>query len=432
MGLELNVDEGARKCTRLLLLSYACSPYRGSEPGVGWNRAYETAKHFDTWVICKKQKYEDDIKRYFSEHGDIPTLHICFVSRTRMEKIIKSIPGLFYVAYNIWQRRAYKLAVQLHRQLQFDLVHHVNFNCFREPGYCWKLNVPFIWGPVGGTENYPRRFLWKAGIRGAICEGLRNIINIIQFRFSIRVRKALKRSAVLLTINRNGLHAWSKIHRIKPVLMQDVGIDSISQTEHQRKSRKGPLRIFWGAVMKHRKALHLLILALNMLPPDVPYKVKIAGRGPLEKRWRRQAKRMGVEKNCEWLGWLSLPELQQVFLWADVFVFTGLRNATNTMVLQALSLGVPVVCLDLQGVGDLVTSECGMKIPVTNLREVIKGLRDSLIVLAKNREHLEALSRGALERAREFLWSRKIKQTVEIYQQVLTAQGKYDIKLPEG
>ena len=48
---------------RVLLLAYACSPYRGSEAGVGWNRVIESGKYFDTWVICGKREFEDDIRR---------------------------------------------------------------------------------------------------------------------------------------------------------------------------------------------------------------------------------------------------------------------------------------------------------------------------------------------------------------------------------
>ena len=33
------------------MLAYHCNPRFGSEPSVGWNRANETAKHFDTWVM---------------------------------------------------------------------------------------------------------------------------------------------------------------------------------------------------------------------------------------------------------------------------------------------------------------------------------------------------------------------------------------------
>jgi glycosyltransferase involved in cell wall biosynthesis len=417
-------DQNKRK--RVLLVSYACSPYRGSEAGVGWGRAYETAKHFDTWVICKKQKYEDEVRRFVEEHGDIPNLRFYFVPRTILEKIIKSIPGFYYVAYHLWQRRAYKHGLRLHQQFHFDLVHHSNFNCFREPGFPWKLDIPCVWGPVGGTENYPWGFLWSAGIRGAISEGVRNIVNKIQFRFSPFVRKAARHAACVIVINREGAEAFQRVHGIRTILMQDIGESSVEETNHSGKFREGPLRILCGSAFEHRKSLHLLIMALSKMPSGLAYEVKITGKGgPQEKRLRTLARRMGIESRCEWLGWLPLSEFRQLFQWADVFAFTGLRNATNTSVLHALSQGVPVICLDLYGAGELITTQCGVKIPVTTVREVILKIRDSLVLLANNRELLDAYSRGALERAAEYLWSRKGEQTAEIYRQVLGGQKNH-------
>jgi len=60
-----------RKRNRELLLAYACSPYEGFESAMGWGRATEAAKRYDTWVMCGNEA-EADINRYLSEHGDIP------------------------------------------------------------------------------------------------------------------------------------------------------------------------------------------------------------------------------------------------------------------------------------------------------------------------------------------------------------------------
>ena len=63
-----------------MLLAYACSPYRGSEPETGWRRALALSKHFDTWVICVSyREFRENIERYLSEHGEIPSLQFCFV-----------------------------------------------------------------------------------------------------------------------------------------------------------------------------------------------------------------------------------------------------------------------------------------------------------------------------------------------------------------
>jgi len=42
-------------------------------------------------------------------------------------------------------------------------------------------------------------------------------------------------------------------------------------------------------------------------------------------------------------------------------VFPSLREATSTFVMQALSTGLPVICLDHCGFGDIIDETCGFR-----------------------------------------------------------------------
>lgn len=425
---QQRIGKNVRK--RVLLLAYACSPYRGSEAGVGWHRAVETAKYFDTWVICGMRACKSEIKRYLKDHGKIFGLHFLYVPETRFGQWIWKLKlhlG-YYVANNLWHRRAYRVAVRLHERLRFDIVHQITWCGFREPGYLWRLNAPFIWGPVGGTQNYPWRFLPQAGSIGGLREAVRSVLNILQLRFQSRVRKAARRAAVVITANSTGKRHFERIHNVNPILQLDVGIENI------KNGRRGgihedqePLRILWSGLFKQNKALDLLILSLNNAHAFLSYELRILGKGPLEKRWRRLARYTGVDRYCTWMGWLPHDKAMAQYQWADVLVFTSLRDTCGTVVIEALSRGVPVVCLDHQGAGDVVTKECGIKIPVTTPSLVISGMRDAIVSLAEDRMKLEALSRGAIERARNYFWSVKGQQMAKIYNRVIEAhQGSKD------
>ena len=163
---------------RLLLLAHYCHPEMGSEPGIGWNRAIQAAREYPTWVLCDEAFNRAGIEQYLNSHGPIENLHFVFVPSGRWEKLLRRLPGTYYLRQNLWHRRAYKIAQRLHEKLRFDLVHQVNMIGFREPGYLWKLDAPFVWGPVGGAQNYPWRFLTGAGLRGAVSEAIRSALNM--------------------------------------------------------------------------------------------------------------------------------------------------------------------------------------------------------------------------------------------------------------
>ena len=186
---------------RLLLLTYACSPFHGSEKATGWNRAVQSARFCDTWVICEQREFAADIARYFEKHDLIAGLHFCFVAMSRFELALARVPGLYYLSYNLWHRRAYRVARRLHAQLAFDIVHQANRSGYREPGYLWRLDAAFVWGPVGGTQVYPWRFLSEASLRGAALEAIRNVLNALQLHLSPRLRRVARQADAIMVAN---------------------------------------------------------------------------------------------------------------------------------------------------------------------------------------------------------------------------------------
>jgi glycosyltransferase involved in cell wall biosynthesis len=399
---------------RVLLSSYTCWPGGGSEGGAGWNRALETARRCETHVLCGEG--EPEIRRWFSEHGEVPWLRFHFLPPTQLEQRLVAIPGLLYAAYHSWQRRAFRLARALHAELGFDLAHQVTLSTYREPGYLWRLGIPFVWGPIGGSENYPWRFLASAGLSGAAKESVRGVANAVQLRANWRVRAAARRAAALATTNSHGERTFRRTLGVAPVRMLDVGAEEVPGSTERRAGRRGPLRLLWSGTFCHNRPFHVLVEALRGLSADVSCELHVAGSGPLEARWRRLARRAGLE--CTFMS-LPREEALAQYDWADALVFLSLRDACGSVVLEALAHGLPVICLDHQGAGDLVTERCGVKVPVTTPREVIATLRREISLLHRDRARLDRLGDGAVERAREHLWARKVEQTAELYRRAM-------------
>jgi len=138
-----------RRRPRLLMSAYACRPNHGSEPGVGWNRALQAAQDFDTWVITEDATSGSAIRTYLREHSPIPGLEFVFIPKSPWINPLAYRLGLYHAPMALlrwWPLDAlffYRLARRLHAELRFDLVQQVNFQTYREPGYLWKLGIPF-------------------------------------------------------------------------------------------------------------------------------------------------------------------------------------------------------------------------------------------------------------------------------------------------
>lgn len=406
----------------MLLGAYACQPGRGSEPGVGWNRALQAARFCDTWVLVSDDPYGQAIRRHVEARGPIEGLEFVPIAHSAPGRAMRRVPGLMYLSYHLWQHAAYRAARRLHERIGFDLAHQVTFCGYREPGLLWKLDVPFLWGPIGGTQNYPERFLGVSGWRGALGEGMRNVLNTLQLRSSLTVRRALARAAVVLAANTTVRDDLARVHGVTPTVQLETGLRQVAGQVRPLSPTGTPLRVLWAGEVQPWKALPLLLRALALLPADAPVEVRILGKGPQERCCRRLAERLGVAHRLTWLGWLPHPEALAQYDWSDVLAFTSLRDTSGNVVLEALAAGVPVVCLDHQGVRDMVTPACGVKLPVTTPARVAADLAAALQRLGTDRDLRQRLAAGALERARHYLWDSQGQRMLAIYRQVLGEQ----------
>jgi len=74
---------------------------------------------------------------------------------------------------------------QLHDRVRFDVAHQLTYVGFRVPGLLWKLDTPFVWGPIGGLEQTTWALLPALGVRGALYFVARNLLNAWTNRFRV-------------------------------------------------------------------------------------------------------------------------------------------------------------------------------------------------------------------------------------------------------
>ena len=114
-------------------------------------------------------------------------------------------------------------------------------------------------------------------------------------------------------------------------------------------------------------------------------------------------------------------EVSRHYAWANVFAFTSLRDTSGNVVLEALACGVPVICFDHQGVGDIVTEICGIKVPVSTPDMAVRDFAEAITRMARDRELWGRLSRGALGRAGDYRWEDQAEKLVAVYRRVAAA-----------
>lgn len=416
---------------RVLLSAFYFSPYRGSEAGVGWRTAVELAKYCEVTVLCgdvvRGGPTGTDLKKYQEGNPTDENLLIEYISPSRLTIFVDSlhsIPGLwflYYLAYNLWQRTAFKRARTLHAAQHFDVVHHVNVIGFREPGYLWMLGIPFFWGPIAGASMIPWDYIRPMGLKAKFRWGGRNVLNWFQIRFNRRCRRVARIAKQVWAVTPEDLAMVTNIWGCNAESMLETGGVPATGRKNKSRSRDMPLQIVWSGLFQPIKALPLLLEALAGLPDRLQalWSLDVLGDGEERENWRNLADSLAISDRITWHGMLPQSDAIHIVGRAHVLAHTSVKEATSSVIFEALSNGVPILCHDACGMGTAVTPACGRKVPLIDRRQSITGFRAGIEELINNPDTISKLSCGAITRSHELSWENKVRKIWKTYQMVL-------------
>lgn len=402
---------------KVLLGCYACDPGYGSEPGMGWNFVSNIARHHDVHAIVEEGEFKETLTKFAAEHPEkVQNITFHFVRRTHHETLRKFWPPSYYWFYRSWHRRAYKLARELDKKENFDIVHQVTISGFREPGFLWKLGKPFIWGPLGGFTDTPWCLLGSLGLGGALHFAVRNILNGIQKRFGLSCRAAARHSASILTSTTKAVEEIKRFWGREAVLMNEVGLETGHTTYQPQTHKPGtPLRICWAGEHIPRKALDLLLHALPHCKEKM--ELHVLSKGPRMEAWKQLAHKLGLDNIVTFHGFVPREEAFRIMSSSHVFCITSVREDTSTVVFEAFRYGLPIIAMDHCGFSSVIDATCGIKIPINSRNQVISDYARHLDTLATDENYRAQLSAGALKRCQHFTWDAKMEVLNKIYSQ---------------
>jgi exopolysaccharide biosynthesis WecB/TagA/CpsF family protein len=402
----------------VLIIGFACSPRLGGEPSNAWNWAWQLSRHHRVWILAHPHDREG-IEQFLASHPN-PSLSTRWVGLPKMldDPRLRRSNLVLAIHYQMWLRAAYKKAIQLHRQVGFDVVHHISFGTINAPPPFWKLPVPFVWGPVGGAQRVPTSFHRYFG-----CLSSREIVRSIRVAMlplSFSLRRAARSSALVLATNHETDYFLSRAGSRNVRLFLDSGIpSSFISGRPAPAQRDRPFTLLWVGRMERRKGLPLALEALAQ-NQDLNAKLLIAGDGEMRTAWEQYARRLHLVNRVQFLGHVPWNEMARLYESADAFIFTSLRDSFGTQVLEAMGHGLPILTLNHQGVGTFVPQDAGIKVPVTFPEQTLAGLAEGIRRLALFPEERRKMGEAALAYAKTQTWERRAEYMSKLYEEVLS------------
>lgn len=403
------------KKLKILLSAYACEPNKGSEPGVGWNWAIQLAEiGHDVWVITRANN-QITIENEKNTLNRLPNLNFIYYDLPYYLRFWKKGQFGVHLYYFLWQIGIVKIAKQYDKKINFDLVHHITFVSIHQPSLLYNLNKKYVFGPVAGGDKIPLYFLKNLKLKYVYKELIRKIWNKLE-KFDPIQKKNLKEANLIFTTSKSTKELIPKTYKYKSFNKIAIGIKHINNSPKNIKS--DTFNILYVGNFTYLKGIHLALLAFDRVSNNSLF--TLIGKGKYRKELLELQKDLGLN-NINWKDWMDQDELFIKMKMADCLLFPSMRDSGGMVVLEALSFGIPVICLNLGGPGQIVTNSCGRVIDTENKSEeqVIKDIASALNEIKNNHNLIKELSQGAIKRAKEFKWEKVVKDTYSIIENEL-------------
>ena len=411
----------------VLMSAFFCSPVRGSEFEVGWRIASGIAQHHDvtllTGYLGGPVSGRVDMEAWWKDAGSASPFRVVEIEGDWFARLLFKIhrfPGLWFLycrAYHRWQKQALRCARKLQAECAFALVPQATIISFREPGYLWQLGIPFFWGPISGAACIPRAYMRDFGFWEKVRWHTRNVVNRMQAKMAARSKKAGKLATKVWVVaeeDRRMFRDWG----VECDMMLEVGGGGVDCQRRTRCRRPGePLRLCWVGRFQGVKALPLLLEALKAFSP-AEVRLDVVGNGPECQRWKRLGAQAPLGAVITWHGEVPRERALQLMEDCDVLVHTSLKEATATVIMEALVRGLPVICHNACGMAVAVNASCGLRVDLIDPDTSADGFRHAIRRLLDEPQLLERLSEGALKRSEELSWGRKMGEILGSYHQV--------------
>ncbi len=314
----------------------------GTEPGAGWG-VITALSEFANVTVLTGSRYQDDIHAWEDAHPDAPVRFI-EVHDERADRLTRwhRIPEFLH--YLTWLRKAKRTALELRADDHFDVAMHITFSAYWLPSPVVDLDLPSVWGPVGGAVTTPRSLRSLLGRGGVVQEAL-------DFA-SVRLMAALpatRRTAVGATVK---LLQNPETERMLPPEARE-GCRILNHAMFSVVPRFDFVNdgnyVLWVSPMQSRKGPLLALHALARTQPHVT--MKMVGDGPQRQRLERAAVDLGVADRVTFTGLVPREEAIRLMRGATTVLFTGLREEGGLALAEAMYAARRIIVIDHGGAG---------------------------------------------------------------------------------
>lgn len=426
----------------VILNIYACGPNLGSEKGQGWLWCSNLAKHCEVHVITEgefKDSIDAEMKTLPATQQQNLHFHYNPIGGDDPEECAKirkmcwnQGDWRFYYYYRKWQLKTLEIArtiIDEQKRLgkKIDVMHQANMLGFREPGFLFKIDdVPFVWGPIGGLQLFPDAYMKGAPLKMQVFLKLKNFLNNVIFYHGSRVDEAAHKADMLVSTTPVSYQRLKSVKNLESVWIPEMSciVDDASKNILDRFDDE-KIKLIWIGKFDYRKRLDIAIRSVAAAKnKNVLLQIFGSGNDKQIAALKNLATSLGVKDQMIWMGNRPNHEVHEALRNGHMFFFTSVSDDTSTVMLEAVSEFIPVMCFNCCGMQAINDETVGVKVDLTNPEQSVKEFAEKINYLEANRDMLRQFSANCEQRQKDLSWESNIARMLDVYQQAIRKHGE--------
>lgn len=173
------------------------------------------------------------------------------------------------------------------------------------------------------------------------------------------------------------------------------------------------LTVFLGRLIEQKGLVYLVDAMAEVVKEHPRTGLLIVGKGKERAKLEVRARKLGVDKNIVFPGFIPEEQLPNLYSSADIFVLPSLWEVLPIALLEALACGAPLLVSDAGGNPEVIEEgENGF----TFKRRDTRGLAEKMRMMIEDEKMRRRMSKGSRDIAiKKFDWDLIAEKTVEHY-----------------
>ncbi len=397
----------------ILVHTWWFSKNKGSEFAVAYNFVKEMSKKHHLYVLVESNSYMWNDLSEFNGGGYECMSNVDFITLSyKTNKVLEylcshfSLGWLSYGLFKGWEKNIYRYLKKSGLLEKIDLIHFAAPVGYREPGFLWKLNKPYVWGSFGGMYRIPKEFLASYPAKKRIFGRMKNVLNFLQFH-SFRIKKVLKKSDVLIACTKTQSKMVDSILQIECCrYLPENGIDfkkqqNIDDLFLDKKFSSAFINIIWIGSNDTRKNAKLLVDALKKCRAK-NFACTFVGESCslLENLFQDDCE---LKERLTFIEKIPREKVLEMYKNAHLMAITSSMEANTTVLFEAMENCVPVITVDHCGMADVVKNDfTGIKVKIQNQEKMAQDFALKIDELCANPEKLLTFAKNIKKTSYEY------------------------------